>query len=86
MVLKRLSTSDQYNYEKSHISSYQKMQISTIFSLNLTLVRRDALRNEIMSLQEHGTKIIKLIMSILKRHVQTIFSVSVGDLIDTQST
>lgn len=62
------------------------MQISTIFSLNLTLVRRDALRNEIMSLQEHGTKIIKLIMSILKRHVQTIFSVSVGDLIDTQST
>lgn len=62
------------------------MQISTIFTLNLTLVRRDALRNEIMSLQEHGTKIIKLIMSILKRHVQTIFSVSVGDLIDTQST
>lgn len=62
------------------------MQISTIFSLNLTLVRRDALRNEIMSLQEHGTKIIKLIMSILKRHVHTIFSVSVGDLIDTQST
>lgn len=62
------------------------MQISTIFSLNLTLVRRDALRHEIMSLQEHGTKIIKLIMSILKRHVQTIFSVSVGDLIDTQST
>lgn len=62
------------------------MQISTIFSLNLTLVRRDALRNEIMSLQEHGTKIIKLIMSILKRHVQTIFSMSVGDLIDTQST
>lgn len=86
MILKRLSTSDQYNYEKSHISSYQKMQISTIFSLNLTLVRRDVLRNEIMSLQEHGTKIIKLIMSILKRHVQTIFSVSVGDLIDTQST
>lgn len=60
------------------------MQISTIFSLNLTLVRRDVLKNEIMPLQEHGTKIIKLIMSILKRHVQTIFSVSVGDLIDTQ--
>lgn len=60
------------------------MQISTIFSLNLALVRRDALKNEIMPLQEHGTKIIKLIMSILKRHVQTIFSVSVGDLIDTQ--